>query len=69
MDFKAIWDALSEKVYSGRTKKFTEEELKARILEKWEEISFESVRKSLLSCKKRLWLVDEQDGGHIDHFL
>ena len=68
MDY-AIWDALSEKVYSGRTEKFTEDELKAKILEKWEEISLESVRKTISSFKKRLRLVDDQDGGHIDHLL
>jgi hypothetical protein len=33
------WESLSEKVYRGRTEKFTKEELKQRMTECWEEIS------------------------------
>ena len=40
MDY-TIWDSLSEKVYKGRTHKFTENELKEKIREKWEEITLE----------------------------
>ena len=53
MDY-TILDSLSEKVYKGRTQKFTENELKENILEKWEEITLEEVRKSMGSFKKRL---------------
>jgi hypothetical protein len=41
-----MWDSLSEKVYRGRTEKFTKEELKQRITESWEEISLAELRKS-----------------------
>jgi hypothetical protein len=34
-----MWDSLSEKVYRGRTEKFTKEELEERITECWEKIS------------------------------
>jgi len=68
MDY-AIWDALSEKVYSARTEKFTEEELKDKIREKWEEISTEYIQQTISSFKKRLRMVTAQDGGHIDHLL
>ena len=68
MDY-TIWDSLSEKVYKGRTQKFTENELKEKIREKWEEITREEVRKSIGSFKKRLRAVCEQNGGHIDHLL
>ena len=63
-----IWDSLAEKVYKGRTQKFTENELKEKI-RKWEEITLEEVRKSIGSFKKRLRAVCEQNGGHIDHLL
>ena len=68
MDY-TISDSLSEKVYKGRTQKFTENELKEKIQEKWEEITLEEVRKSIGSFKKRLRAVYEQNGGHIDHLL
>ena len=68
MDY-TIWDSLSEKVYKGRTQKFTENEQKEKIREKWEEITLEEVRKSIGSFKKRLRAVCEQNGGHIDHLL
>ena len=40
MDY-TIWGSLSEKVYKGRTHKFTDNELKEKIREKWEEITLE----------------------------
>jgi hypothetical protein len=39
MDYHVHVDSLSEKVYRGRTEKFTKEELKQRTTECWEEIS------------------------------
>ena len=45
MDY-TIWDPLSEKVYKGRTHKFTENELKEKIREKWEEITLEEPKNS-----------------------
>lgn len=68
MDY-SVWDSLSEKVYAGRTEKFTEQELKDRIKEKWDEITVAEIRKSITSWKKRLRLVNSEDGGHIDHLL
>ena len=68
MDY-TIWDSLSEKVYKGRTQKFTENELKEKIRGKWVEITLEEVRKSIGSFKKRLRAVCEQNGGHIGHLL
>jgi hypothetical protein len=63
MDY-TMWDSLSEKVYAGRTEKFTEQELKDKI-QKWAEIS----PAKIVAWKKRLRLVCGQDGGHIDHLL
>jgi ABC-type sulfate transport system substrate-binding protein len=68
MDY-AMWDSLSETVYAGRTEKFTEQELKEKIQEKWAEISLAEIRKSIGTWKKRLRHVCGQDGGHIDHLL
>jgi hypothetical protein len=42
MDY-TIWDSLSEKVYAGRTEKFTEQEHKDKIQEKWAEISLANI--------------------------
>jgi hypothetical protein len=66
MDY-TMWDSLSEKVYAGRTEKFTEQELKDKIQENWAVISLAEIRKSIGAWKKRLRLVCGQDGGHIDH--
>jgi len=68
MDF-TVWDSLSEKVYADRTKVFTENELKDRIREKWNEIPQAEIRKCISSWKKRLRAVCNQDGGHIDHLF
>ena len=68
MDY-SIWDSLSEKVYKGRNKKFTEEELKQRITECWEEITLDEIRKSIGAWKKRLRTVFQQEGGPIDHLV
>ena len=61
---------LSERVYGGRRQKLTEQELK-KILEAWQEISLTEIRASIYTCswRKRLKLVIEQDGGHIEHCL
>ena len=61
MDY-TIWDYLSEKVYKGRTQKFTENELKEKIREKWEEITLEEVRKSIKSFKRDLGLCMNRTG-------
>jgi hypothetical protein len=46
-------DSLSEKVYAGRTEKFTEQESKDNIQEKsWIEISPAEIRKSTGAWKK-----------------
>ena len=58
---------LSERVYTGLRHKFTEPELKQKILEAWQEISLTEIRASISCWKKRLYLVIEQDGDHIDN--
>lgn len=68
MDY-AIWNSLSEKVYEGRRDPFTEDELKERIREKWDEISLPEIRQSISQWKKRLAAVCAQNGGHIDHLF
>jgi len=68
MDY-SIWDSLSQKVYSGRNTKFTETELKEKIIEAWDDILLNEVRHSISSWKKRLRVVCQQGGGHIDHLL
>ena len=67
--YSCVWDSLSEKVYAGRTEKFTEQELKDRIEQMWGEITVGEIRKSISSWKKRLRLVHSEDGGHIDHLV
>ena len=61
-----IWDLLLEKVYRGITQKFTEEELKWRLLE-W--ITLEKIKKCINVFKKRLRLVFKSNGGPIDHIV
>jgi hypothetical protein len=56
MDY-TMWDSLSEKVHAGRTEKFTEQEPKDKIQEKWAETSLAEIRKSIGVWKKRLQLV------------
>ena len=68
MDY-AIWESLKEKVYRGQRKKFPEPELKRKILESWQEISIEEIRKSISIWKKRLRTVCEQHGNPIDHLM
>ena len=68
MDY-SIWDSLTNKVYHGRGKKFTEEELKERIRRAWDDITIDEIRMCILSWKKRLRAVCQQDGGHIDHLF
>ena len=40
-----------------------------RIITSWEEILIEEIRKSISALKKRLRLVVEEYGGHIQHRL
>ena len=55
---------LSERVYTGLRHKFTEPELKQKILEAWQEISLSEIRASISCWKKGLKFVIEHDGGH-----
>ena len=68
MDY-GIWDSLKEKVYRGMRDKLTEQALKDRIILSWEEISVGEIRKNISAWKKRLRLVVDEDGGHIEHRL
>ena len=61
---------LSGRVYAGRIHKFTEPELKQKILKAWQELGYVSqkfglefifLEKETQACK--------QDGGHIEHLL
>ena len=65
----SVWDLLTKNVYAGRTEKFTEQELKDKIKEKWNKISVTEIRKFISSGKKRLRFIDSEDGGHIDDLL
>ena len=69
MEDYAIWDMLSERVYAGQRHKFTEPELKQKILEAWQEISLTEIRGCISCWEKRLKLAIEQDGGHIELLL
>ena len=66
MDY-AIWNSLKEKVYRGVQDKLTEQALTDRIIISQEEILIEEIRKSISAWKKRLCLVVEEEGGHIEH--
>ena len=68
MDY-AIWESLKEKVYRGQRQKFSEPQLKRKILECWQEISIEEIRKSISIWKKCLRTVCEQHGNPIDHLM
>ena len=46
MDY-AVWETLKQKGYSGRRNKFTEDELRAKILSAWGEIHNEIIKKVL----------------------
>ena len=52
MDY-AIWDMLIERVYAGQIHKFTEPELKQKILKVWQEISLTEIRASIYLFGKR----------------
>ena len=62
-------DSLLEKVCSGRTTIFEEEEVKDTIRQKWQEIPQDEVRKEILSWRKRLQAICSESGGHIDHLF
>ena len=64
----SVWDSLIEKVYAGRTEKFTEQELNYKIEEKRDKLSVAKIYYYISSWKKRLRLVDSEDGGNIDYF-
>jgi transposase len=68
MDY-SVWNSLSEKVYEGRTEKFSEEELKARIKRCWKKITLKEIQSSIGSWKKRLRTVSRENGGPIDHLF
>jgi hypothetical protein len=62
-----MWDSLSEKVYRGRTEKFTKEELKQRITgKKYILLNLES---PLDRGKRDFGAVCGEDGGPIDHLF
>ena len=65
----AIYDLLKKDVYRRRAEKFTEQELKDAIVQSWEQITLEQICSCLYSWKKRLRLVCQADGGHIEHLL
>ena len=65
-----IRDFLKEEVYRDRAEKFTEQELKDAIVRSWEQITrTEQIWSCLSSCKKRLRLVCDADGGNFVHLL
>ena len=68
MDY-SVRDSLTEKVYGGRTKKFTKQELKDKIKEKWDEELVTEICNAISSGRNRLRLVDSKNGGSIHHFL
>ena len=51
MDY-TIWNKLSEKVYGGRSEKFSENELKEKLIESWDEINLDYIQKCIKSWKK-----------------
>ena len=53
MDY-AIWESLIENVYLGQRKKFSEPELKTKILESWQELTIEEIRKCISILKKNV---------------
>ena len=63
MDYH-VWDSLSEKVYEGRSTKFTERELKQKIQQCWERIPQAEIRKAIASWKKRVRAFVEKMEGH-----
>ena len=68
MDYN-VWDSLVEKVYSGRTTVFKEEELKDVIKQKWQEIPQDEVQKAILPWKNLLRGFCDESGGHIHHLF
>ena len=68
MDY-GIREWLQNQVYGGRREKFKEPELRNKILESWEKLEVEYIRKCIRSWKPRLRAVVEEGGGHIDHLF
>ena len=49
-----VWDSLSEKVYEGRSTKFTERELMQKIQQCWKRIPQREIRKAIALWKKHV---------------
>ena len=64
-----VWDSLSDKVYEGRSTKFTERELKQKIQQCWERIPQGEIRKAIASWKKHVRAVCRENGGSTDHLF
>ena len=56
-------------VYRGVQDKLTTQALMNKIKMSWKKILIKEIRKGLFAWKKRLHLVVEEDGGHIEHRL
>lgn len=68
MDY-SIWNLLKQRVYCERRDKFTEVELKDKIVQCWESITVRDIRNSIASWKKRLRMVCAENGAAIEHRL
>ena len=65
-----VWNALSTRVYKGRTAKFqTMAALKQRILEAWDEIPQDEIRRAVYQFRDRVKTVIREKGGGIKQFF
>ena len=56
-------------LYEKRRTPYTKEELRLKIVQSWEEIDFETIRKGVAAFRKRLLKVVKQKGGPIEMML
>jgi hypothetical protein len=63
----SLWGYLKSKVYNPRPKNL--QELKENIIREFNEFKKTDMRSHFSNLKKRLALIEKQNGGHIEHLL
>jgi len=64
----AVWGALQEKVYRGKSFE-SYEQLKRAIVIAWSQLSQSFIDNSINEWRRRLECVVQQQGGHIEHLI
>ena len=66
----AVWGTLEANIWNHRRNQITTlEDLKQRIVEEWDALSQDFINNSINSFRKRVRMVVERNGGHIEKYL